>query len=72
MTIDQLRRRERAGWTLAILGFAAFLGVIALFVVTNPPGWGAVAPIGTLGLSGYGVARGLRARSVRWRKEGAG
>jgi hypothetical protein len=70
MTVDQLRRRERAGWTLAVLGFVAFLGVIALFVGINPPGWAAVAPIGTLGLAGYGFARGLRARSVRWRKEG--
>lgn len=70
MTIDQLRRRERAGWMLAVFGLAAFLGVIALFVVINPPGWAAVGPIGTLGLAGYGFFRALRARTVRWRKEG--
>jgi hypothetical protein len=70
MTVDQLRRRERAGWILASLGFVAFLGVIALFVVINPPGWAAIGPIGTLGLAGYGFFRALRARSVRWRREG--
>lgn len=69
MTADQLRRRERAGWTLALLGFVAFLGVIALFVVVNPPGWAAIGPIGTLGLAGYGFLRAFRARTVRWRKE---
>jgi hypothetical protein len=70
MSVEQLRARERAGWTLAVLGFVAFLGVIALFVVINPPGWGAIGPIGTLGLAGYGFFRALRARMVRWRKEG--
>ena len=72
MTAEQLRARERAGWTLAILGFVAFLGVIALFVKINPPGWGAIGPLGTLGLAGYGFFRALRARTVRWRKEGQG
>jgi hypothetical protein len=72
MSVAQLRGRERAGWTLALLGFAGFLGVIALFVVIHPPGWAAVGPIGTLGLAGFGFFRALRARSVRWRKEGRG
>jgi hypothetical protein len=69
MTVDELRRRERAGWTLAVLGFVAFLGVIALFIVINPPGWAAIGPIGTLGLAGWGFFRALRARTVRWSKE---
>lgn len=69
MTVDQLRARERAGWMLAVLGFGAFLGVIALFVVINPPGWAAVGPISALGLAGYGFYRALRARTVRSRKE---
>lgn len=72
MTVDQLRARERAGWMLALLGLAAFLGVIALFVVINPPGWAAIGPIGTFGVAGYGFFRALRARSVRWRKEESG
>ena len=72
MTVDQLRARERAGWTLALLGLAAFLGVIALFVVINPPGWAAIGPIGALGLTGYGFFRALRARTVRWRKQSSG
>ncbi len=72
MTVDQLRARERAGWMLSLVGLAGFLGVIALFVVINPPGWAAVGPIGTLGLSGYGFFRGLRARTVRSRKEVSG
>jgi hypothetical protein len=69
MSVDELRARERAGWTLAVLGFVAFLGVIAIFIAINPPGWGAVGPIGTLGLAGFGFFRALRARAVRWRKE---
>jgi len=72
MSVEQLRARERSGWMLAVLGLVAFLGVIALFVVVDPPGWGAVGPIGTLGLAGWGFVRGLRARSVRWRKEAQG
>ena len=72
MTIEQLRARERAGWTLALIGLAAFLGVIALFVAINPPGWAAIGPIGTLSLAGYGFFRALRARTVRWRKESSG
>lgn len=71
MNVHQLRARERAGWTLALLGLAAFLGVIALFIVIHPPGWAAIGPIGTLGLAGFGFFRALRARTVRWRKEGA-
>jgi hypothetical protein len=70
MTIEQLRRRERSGWMLSLAGLAGFFGVIALFIVINPSGWAAIGPIGALGLAGYGFARGLRARAVRWRKEG--
>lgn len=72
MTVEQLRARERAGWTLAGVGFVAFLAVIALFVVIHPPGWGAVGPIGTIALAHYGFFRALRARMVRWRKQGQG
>jgi hypothetical protein len=72
MTVDQLRARERAGWTLSVLGFAAFLGVIALFVAIPPPGLAATLPVGALGLAGYGFFRALRARTVRWRREGSG
>jgi hypothetical protein len=69
MSVEQLRARERAGWTLALLGLAAFLGVVALFVAIHPPGWAAVGPVGALALAGLGFFRGLRARTVRWRKE---
>lgn len=69
MSVEELRARERAGWTLAILGFVALLGVIALFVAINPPGWSAIGPLGTLGLAGYGFFRALQVRMVRWRKE---
>lgn len=72
MTVDQLRARERAGWVLSFAGLAAFFGVIALFVVINPPGWAAVGPIGTLGLAGYGFFRALRAKTVRSRKGDSG
>ncbi len=65
MSIDQLQARERSGWMLALAGLIAFLGVITIFVLINPPGWAAAAPIGTLALTMYGSARGLRARSVR-------
>ena len=70
LTTDQLRARARSGWTLAIIGLIAFLGTIALFIVINPPGWAALAPISTIGLAMYGFARGLRARNVLWRKGG--
>lgn len=72
MTADQLRRRERVGWALTTLGLAGFLGVIALFVVVNPPGWAAVGPLGTLGIAVYGFLRALRAKAMRLRKEGKG
>lgn len=65
MRVEALRARERGGWTIAVLGFAAFLGVIALFVVVEPPGWAAVGPLGTLAIAGYGLVRGARARAVR-------
>ena len=68
LTPDQLRARARSGWTLCFVGLIAFLGTIALFVVINPPGWAALAPLGTLALTFYGFARGLRARNVLWRK----
>ncbi len=71
MTLVQLRSRERSGWLLTFGGLAAFLGVIALFVMINPPGWGAIAPIGALTLTFVGFARALRARTVRFRKFGA-
>jgi hypothetical protein len=70
MTIEQLRARERAGWTLTGVGLAAFLGVIALFVAISPPGWAALGPIGALALAGTGFFRAVRARTVRWRREG--
>lgn len=69
LSVEALRARERGGWTLAVIGFAAFLGVIALFVVVEPPGWAAIGPLGTLAIAGYGFVRGVRARAVRWRKE---
>lgn len=72
LTTDQLRARARSGWTLAIIGLIAFLGTIALFVAINPPGWAAVAPIGTLGLAMYGFARGLKARNLLWTRSTIG
>jgi len=69
MTVDQLRSRERTGWVLTIVGLLAFLGVIGLFLVIQPPGWGAVGPLGALALTFVGFARALRARTVRSRKE---
>ena len=68
LSIDALRSRERWGWTLSIAGLVLFLGIIALFVKINPPGWAALGPIGALGLAGYGFARGLKARTIRLRK----
>ncbi len=70
MTREQLRARERAGWWLSVLGLAAFLGAIALFVITNPPGWAAIAPVGAFTLAAAGFFRALGARNVRWRKFG--
>ena len=70
MTREQLRARERSGWVLVLLGVAALLGVVALFVAISPPGWAAIAPIGSLALAGVGFFRAIGARSVRWRKFG--
>lgn len=70
MSLDQLKSRERAGWWIAVGGLFAFLGVVALFVFNNPPGWAAIAPLGALTVACVGFVRGLRARSVRWRKFG--
>ncbi len=69
MTVEQLRARERSGWTIALLGGVAFLGILALFVVISPPGWAALGPISALGVAGYGFVRALRAHAVRSRKE---
>jgi len=70
MTLPQLQARERNGWILTVGGLAAFLGVIVLFVMLNPPGRGAIAPLSALALTFPGFARALRARMVRFRKFG--
>lgn len=70
MTCEQLRARERSGWWLVLAGLAAFLCVIALFVAISPPGWAAIAPIGSLALVAVGLFRAIGARTVRWRKFG--
>ncbi len=70
MSSAQLRARERTAWWTALGGLFAFLTVIAIFVFSNPPGWAAIAPVGALAVACIGFFRGLRARSVRWRKFG--
>jgi hypothetical protein len=70
MSLEQLQSRERTGWWIALGGLFVFLGVIAVFLFQNPPGWAAIGPLGAMAVACVGFVRGLRARSVRWRKFG--
>jgi hypothetical protein len=70
MSVEELRARARFGWTLAILGLLVFFGTIVLYVMLNPPGWAAIAPISTFGVATYGFGQWIRARNLVLRKGG--
>lgn len=68
MSDDALRSRRNRAFALSLVWLFVFLAVVVAMTLNNPPGWMAIFPIVTLGLGFFFFFRGVRVRSIEFRR----